>query len=285
MATLTGDTFGSFTGKQKGSNNILQGPDDEQNSLYGDAVAKITDSARGGDDTLVGGNMTLNGSLGNYQLYAKLTDMAGIAGQTAPQATVVIDQTKPVPVMLDAIYNSATNVTTLTGTSEANSTVSIYDGTKLIGTAITGANGAWNLQTVTGNTIHSFTETATDLAGNVGASAGVTLFSMTPKQLKGGSGNDVLIGGPNNILTGGAGSDSFVFNPNFGKDTIKDFDITHDVIAFAQSLFPNGAAQVLSQTHDTKAGTVIVVDANDAVTLIGVTVAQLQSHASDIHFF
>ena len=43
--------------------------------------------------------------------------------------------------------------------------------------------------------------------------------------------------------------------------------------------------QVLSQTHDFSSGGVIVVDAADTVTLIGVTVAQLQSHLSDFQFF
>ena len=76
-----------------------------------------------------------------------------------------------------------------------------------------------------------------------------------------------------------------MFNPNFGKNTIKDFNLTQDVLAFAQSLFPNGVSQVLGQAHDSKAGAVIVVDAQDTVTVVGVTVAQLQSHASDIHFF
>jgi hypothetical protein len=33
------------------------------------------------------------------------------------------------PVMLDAVYNPATNLTTLSGTAEANSSVSIRDGT------------------------------------------------------------------------------------------------------------------------------------------------------------
>ena len=138
---------------------------------------------------------------------------------------------------------------------------------------------------VTGNGTHSFTESATDLAGNIGTSQGITLFSQTPKQLQGGSGNDVLIGGPNDKLTGGGGTDTFVFNPKLGNETITDFNVTQDVIAFAQSLFPNEVAQVLSQAHDSKAGAVIVVDANDAVTLTGVSVAQLQSHAGDIHFF
>ena len=176
-----------------------------------------------------GKSWSFSGNLaeGSYQVYAKMTDLAGNGGQTASQATVVVDQTKPAHVMLDAIYNPATNITTLKGTSEANSSVSIFEGTKLIGTVTAAADGSWSLQAaVTGKGVHSYTETSTDLAGNTGSSAGVTLFAQPAKQsLSGGAGNDVLIGGPNDTLTGGGGSDAFVFNPNFGKETIKDFNV------------------------------------------------------------
>ena len=45
------------------------------------------------------------------------------------------------------------------------------------------------------------------------------------------------------------------------------------------------AAQVPSQTHDTSAGAVIVVDPHDTITLPGVTTAQLAARPSDFHFF
>jgi len=86
----------------------------------------------------------------------------------------------------------------------------------------------------------------------------------------------VLIGAPGDTLTGGGGSNTFVFNPGFGKETIKDFNPSQDVILFDHTLFAT-ASQVLSQTYDTKAGAVIVVDAHDTVTLVGVHVAQLQT--------
>ncbi len=45
----------------------------------------------------------------------------------------------------------------------------------------------------------------------------------------------------------------------------------------------------LSQTHGSKAGAVIAVDAGDTITLVGVTVAQLQAaqqaHVDWLHFF
>jgi Ca2+-binding RTX toxin-like protein len=190
--------------------------------------------------------------------------------------------------MLDAVYNAATNLTTLSGISEASSSVSIYDGTKLIGTVTAASDGTWSLQAnVKGSGIHSYSETSVDLAGNTGSSAGVTLFARAAKQtLQGGTGNDVLIAGPNDTLIGNGGSDTFVFNPGFGKNTIKDFDVNQDVIALSHTLFANAtAAQVISQTHDSSAGAVIVVDAKDTITLTGVTVAQLQAHMSDFQFF
>jgi hypothetical protein len=55
----------------------------------------------------------------------------------------------------------------LTGTAEANSTVSIFDGGKQIGTTTAGGNGLWSLDTghlADGN--HSFTSKASDAAGN-----------------------------------------------------------------------------------------------------------------------
>jgi hypothetical protein len=93
-----------------------------------------------------------------------------------------------------------------------------------------------------------------------------------------GSGNDFLIGGNNDTSIGGAGNDTFVFNQGFGKETVADFNPNQDQLAFNHALFTQyTAAQVLSQTHDSSAGAVIVVDPHDTVTLTGVTVAQLQA--------
>jgi hypothetical protein len=50
--------------------------------------------------------------------------------------------------MLDVV--AAKKSTTLSGTAEANSSVSIFDGTKLIDTVTAATDGAWSLN-VTGN--------------------------------------------------------------------------------------------------------------------------------------
>jgi Ca2+-binding RTX toxin-like protein len=219
-------------------------------------------------------------------------DSAGIP-LTGPVQGVLglqIDTTAPIPFMSDVVKNSNNSLTTLSGMSEAGSTVSVFDGTKALGTVKADSLGDWSLQANISGGTHSFTETATDLAGNTGASAGVTEYAPGGnKTLTGGSGNDFLIGGKNDALIGGAGNDTFVFNQGFGKETVADFNTNQDGLAFDHTLFGHDtAAQVLSQTHDTNAGAVIVVDAHDTVTLAGVTVAQLQAaqaaHLNWVHF-
>jgi len=190
------------------------------------------------------------------------------------------------PYMSDVVTNHS--LTTLSGRAEADSTVSVFDGNKLLGTATADNFGDWSLQAnIKGNPIHQFSETLTDAAGNSAASAGVTVYSPNQHQtLAGGAGNNFLIAGPNDTLIGGTGNDTFVFNANFGKDVINNFNTNHDVLAFSHTLFANDTvAQILSQTHDTSAGAVIAVDAHDSITLYGVTMAQLAAHPSDFHFF
>src|SRR5207247_4106903 len=60
----------------------------------------------------------------------------------------------------------------LSGTAEANSTVGVYDGADLLGTAAADGFGAWSYQTGTlADGGHAFTATATDAAGNTGAAS------------------------------------------------------------------------------------------------------------------
>jgi Ca2+-binding RTX toxin-like protein len=188
--------------------------------------------------------------------------------------------------MLDAVKGKG-DLTLLSGTAEANSSVSVFDDGKLVGTVTAGTDGAWSLDAnVTGNVIHNFTETST-LSGETVSSTSDTLYTPAAnKSLVADNGNDVLIGHPNDILMGGTGSDTFVFNPNFGHETITNFNVNNDVIDLDHTLFANATApQVLSQTHDSAAGAVIVVDHADTITLPSVTVAQLSAHLSDFHLF
>jgi len=87
----------------------------------------------------------------------------------------------PPPIMLDAVAGK--KFTTLSGTAEANSTVSISDGGKPVGTATAGADGTWSFPaSLSGKGIHSFTETSTDGNGYTISSSSVTLFSQASNQ-------------------------------------------------------------------------------------------------------
>jgi len=176
---------------------------------------------------------------------------------------------------------------TLSGKSEPDSTVTVFDGSKPLGTATADDSGNWHLQTKLSSGTHQFAETATDVAGNTGKSVAVADYATSGhKTLTGGSGYDFLIAGPNDTLIGGAGNDTFVFNQGFGNETVANFNPNQDQLSFNHALFAQStAAFVLSQTHGTGFGAVIVVDPHDTITLPGVTTAQLAARPSDFHFF
>jgi VCBS repeat-containing protein len=101
--------------------------------------------------------------------------------------------------------------------------------------------------------------------------------------LFGGNGPDVLIGGNGDTLTGGNGPDTLLFRPNFGANTIKDFDVHNDVIQFDKSIFSSVADMLANHTKNTSGGAVITDANGDTITLVGVTVAQLEANASSFH--
>ena len=82
----------------------------------------------------------------------------------------------------DGITND--NTLTLTGTAEANSTVKVYDGATLLGSATANGSGAWSYTTAAlANGAHSLTATATDAAGNTSAASAalsVTIDTTAP---------------------------------------------------------------------------------------------------------
>jgi VCBS repeat-containing protein len=105
-------------------------------------------------------------------------------------------------------------------------------------------------------------------AGNVNATAG-------------NIGTQWLVGGAGDTMNGGNSTDTFLFAPSFGKETINNFNTAHDVIDLPQSLFANFAA-VQADMHASGANTVIALEANDAITLSGIAVQNL--HAQNFHF-
>ena len=100
--------------------------------------------------------------------------------------------------------------------------------------------------------------------------------------LIGGNGADVLVGGNGDTLTGGNGPDTYLFRPNFGTNTITDFNVHKDTIQFDKSIFSSVGA-IAGFTSDSSAGAVITDGHGDSITLTGVSAAQLDAHPDDFH--
>ena len=108
--------------------------------------------------------------------------------------------------------------------------------------------------------------------------------------LLGGAGNDILIGGlGNDVLSGGAGSNTFKFlemsgtSANFGKDVIVDFHPGQDRIEIDHSMFANFGALLAAITDDGHGNAVITADANNTITLAGVSATAALAHQADFH--
>ena len=89
-----------------------------------------------------------------------------------PGAPTITSFSPDTGVVGDGITDPA--ILTLTGTAVANSTVNVYDGTTLLGTATANASGAWTFVTVPlPDGVHSFT--ATDTVSGITSAASVAM--------------------------------------------------------------------------------------------------------------
>ena len=158
---------------------------------------------------------------GNHVLTIRETDPAG--NQSGPSAgfTVVVDSVSATPVITnvtDNVGNAATTVVsgglsndatpTLTGTADANSVVTIFDGGTQIAVVTADNTGTWTFtpDTALGEGSHSFTVRATDPQGNLSAvsapwSVEIDLTAPTVPTLD--NVNDDVPGGVQGNLTSG----------------------------------------------------------------------------------
>lgn len=163
--------------------------------LSGTAEAGSTVTVRDGSTVLGTATVDSNGnwsftsptlSEGNHSLTTTVTDPAGNTGPATAPITLTVDTTPPAVVsgwvVSDNVGDSQgpltsgdvtdDNTPTLSGTGEPNALLSIYDGTLLLGNVTVGTDGTWAFTTpALGNGSHTFTITATDTAGNVGAAS------------------------------------------------------------------------------------------------------------------
>jgi|GEM_PF-3588901 len=95
-------------------------------------------------------------------------------------------------------------------------------------------------------------------------------------KLTGGVGADVLVAGPDDVLTGGWGRDTFVFEFGAGKATVTDFRAGTDVVRLDDALAADFAAV---KAHAVQSGSdvVIALDATHTLTLEGVALSSLSA--------
>jgi hypothetical protein len=248
------------------------------------------------DGNLIAGTATANSSgvwtfaptglaNGTHTIVASETDAAGNTGTAS--LTFTLDTVAPTTTIADIVQKAANNVstTTISGTSEAGSLVTLYEGNHVLGTATVANTGQWSISLNSlSNKVHNFTAAATDLAGNNGTHSQVAIFGSTGSDnVVGVAAGDIIVSsGGADKLTAGSGNDTFIFNPGFGKDTVSKFDLNHDVLAFDHTLFAS-VANVLSHAQDINGNAVITFDGGDTVTLVGIKTAQLLAHQNDIH--
>ncbi|MBT6403048.1 MAG: hypothetical protein HOK11_01345, partial [Rhodospirillaceae bacterium] len=124
----------------------------------------------------------------------------------------------------------------------------------------------------------SFTYTITD--GNSGFDTGTVLISvLTDGDALIGTASDEILQGSSldDNMSGGGGDDLFQFKDGDGDDTITDFTAgvgSDDRLDISEFGFTD-LADLLAATNDAGADTVITLDADDSVTLIGVQKADL----------
>jgi parallel beta-helix repeat protein len=148
-------------------------------TLTGTAVAGSTVKVLDGTTSLgtatvdSSGKWTLTTSALNDGTHS-LTATATSSGQTSAASTamsVTIDTKVNAPV-ISSSTTAGSGAYLLKGTAEANSTVSVLDGTKELGTVKADASGAW---TYTASSLsagtHSLTAKAVDVAGNASAAS------------------------------------------------------------------------------------------------------------------
>jgi VCBS repeat-containing protein len=130
-----------------------------------------------------------------------------------------------------------------------------------------------------------YTAQVTDGHGNVGNQAltisivgADTSQNMSQFGVVSGTAADETFHDVGNGVTifGAGGSDNFVFNVNFGTATIGDFDVANDTIELSHSQF-SSVAEILAAAAEAGPNTIITSPTtHDAITLKGLSPAQLQ---------
>jgi hypothetical protein len=145
------------------------------------------------------GAWSLNSSAlldGAHSLTVKATDVAGNVSAASPALTLTVDTVIAQPAAPDLLAgsdtgpsstdnNTSVTTPTLAGKTEANASVSLYEGLVLVGSGVADANGNWEIKVAQplSDGLHSLSVQVTDLAGNVSirsGALGVTVDTTAP---------------------------------------------------------------------------------------------------------
>ena len=107
-----------------------------------------------------------------HVLTATATSSSGQTSAASGAVSVTVDNLAPTVPVLSSNSIVNTNQVKLSGTAEANSTVTVYDGATAVGTGTTNSSGAWSITTNALSTgTHALTAKAADVAGNVSSAS------------------------------------------------------------------------------------------------------------------
>jgi hypothetical protein len=243
--SLSQDTGSSSTDKIT-SNGALKGSGDANAVVHftvdGQAIAGTATAGASGAWTFTPTGL----ADGTHTIVASETDAAGNTGTAS--LTLTLDTTAPTAAIGFEFLNNGK--VTLVGTTTApTDKISVYDGATLLGSALVNSDDTWSFTTGTvSDATHTYTVTASDLAGNVGNGSNVAILGSTAAEtLVGTSGNDIIAansgndkitgGGGADGLIAGSGSDTFIFkaiadSAPANPDLILYFDHVNDTIQF-----------------------------------------------------
>ena len=234
---------------------------------------------------------------GTHNFTAVAIDNASnTSGPVSAGNSVVVDTHAPIIRITDSVRSvSGTATTTIvSGHTEAGSKVTLYDnGSVLTKSIVADGSGDWSFAStgLSTKTVHTFTATAVDAAGNLSATSNELLIGTTGNdRISDRSAGAVFVSsGGSDILSGGGGGDTFVFHTNFGKDTITNFvpdsawGSAHDVLAFDHAVTGLGvgatdadlAGFILNHAKDTSGGALITIDSSNTILMQHVMKAEL----------
>ncbi|MGU3802182.1 Ig-like domain-containing protein [Enterobacter hormaechei] len=138
-------------------------------------------------------------SNGEHDLTTTVTDPSGNTGPEGPHVVITVDVV-PGKVEITGVTDDAGSVTgslsqnavtddtrpQISGTAKAGSTITIMDGSNVLGTTTAGADGAWSFTPSVdlGRGEHTFTATAKDPTGNESSSSSWTVTIDTDAPVK-----------------------------------------------------------------------------------------------------